>query len=103
MPRVQNRPHGSDRNRAQRASGRVVTTEGFLMNDRWREVGDPQTVIIQTDGELCPKARPQRKNAAAVPAQLKLQSTGGYTRHSSGPLTFRVCHASDSPKTIQSP
>ena len=62
-----------------------------------------QTAFLQAEGELCLKARPQRKNAAARPTQLELQNTGGDTGPSSGPPTSRTCHASDSPKTIQSP
>ena len=73
------------------------------MSDRRREVGDPQTAFIQAQGELCLKARPQRKNAITRPTRSESQSAGEGTQ----PLSRRPMHearrASGSPKTIQSP
>ena len=73
------------------------------MNDRWREVGDRQTAFLQAQGELCLKARPQRKNAAARPTRSESQSTGEDSQTLSRLPAREARRPSGSPKTIQSP
>jgi hypothetical protein len=73
------------------------------MNDRWREVVDPQTALIQAEGELRPKARSQPQNIPAMPARSESQSTNEDIQSLSRPSMREARHASGSPKNIQSP
>src|SRR5258708_498309 len=103
MPRVWNRPYGSDRDCAPCASVRTVTAAGFLMSDRWRETGSPQTAFLQAEGKLRLQPRSQPRNAPDLPTQPDLLSADGDTKPSSGPLLHQTWPASRNSKTIQSP
>jgi len=73
------------------------------MNDRWREIGNPQTAFIQAEGELRPKASSQPQNAPAMPARSESQSTNEDIQPLSRPSMGQARHASGRPKNIQSP
>jgi hypothetical protein len=62
-----------------------------------------QTALIQAPGELCLKARPQRKNAAARPTRSESQSAGEDIQPLSRHPLREARHTPDIPKTIQSP
>jgi hypothetical protein len=72
------------------------------MIDRWRTV-DPQTALIQVEGELHLKPRPHRKNVTTRPTQSKSQSSGEDTQPLSRRPMREARRASGNPKIIQSP
>jgi hypothetical protein len=73
------------------------------MNDRWRDVGDPQTAFMEAKGELRLKARLQPQNVPPKPARSNSPSTIEDTQPQSCPHGREGGQASASPKTIQSP
>jgi hypothetical protein len=73
------------------------------MNDRWREIGDPQTAFLQTEGELRLKTRPQRRNAILRPTRSESQSASEDLSSLSRPPMREAGHTSGIRETIQSP
>jgi hypothetical protein len=61
------------------------------------------TAFLRAEGDLCLRARRQRKNAPTRPTRSESQSTNEDTRPLSRPPVREACRASGSPKTIQSP